>query len=75
MLSAAGMSTRAIAPAVGVDQKTVYRDQVRHHASPATDERINPATGEVVPAPTYRPTDVTDWTPETPRTRPGVSVG
>ena len=32
---------------------------------PATKpERINPATGEVVPGPTYRPTDVTDWTPQ-----------
>lgn len=27
-------------------------------------ERIDPATGEIVPAPTFRPLDVTDWTPE-----------
>jgi len=64
MLSAQGMSTRAIAPTVGVTQKTIVKDrQVIPEVSPET-ERINPVTGEVVPAPTYRPTDVTDWTPQ-----------
>ena len=29
-----------------------------------TVERIDAVTGEVVPGPTYRPTDVTDWTPQ-----------
>lgn len=38
------MSTRAIAPVVGVNQATVVRD-VMHRASP---ERIDHATGEVV---------------------------
>lgn len=49
VLSAQVMSTRAIAPTVGVDQKTVYRDQVRHDASPDEPERIDPRTGEVLP--------------------------
>ena len=49
MLSAQGMSTRAIAPAVGVNQATAVRDvQVMRDASPATPERIDPATGEVL---------------------------
>ena len=29
-----------------------------------TVERIDAVTGEVVPGPTYRPADVTDWTPQ-----------
>lgn len=32
--------------------------------SPAAHERIDPRTCEVVPPPTYKPTDVTDWTPQ-----------
>lgn len=51
MLSAQGMSTRAIAPAVGVDQSNVVRDlQVMRSASPepAPAESIDPATGEVL---------------------------
>ena len=68
MLSAAGMSTRAIAPTVGASRMAVHRDLVagvtERDTPPAAPERINPATGEVVPAPTYRPTDVTDWTPQ-----------
>ena len=68
MLIAAGMSTRAIAPTVGASRMAVHRDLVagvtERDTSPAAPERINPATGEVVPAPTYRPTDVTDWTPQ-----------
>lgn len=63
MLSAQGMSTRAIAPTVGVSKAQVSIDQ-RQVSSDWTPERINPATGEVVPGPTYRPTDVTDWTPQ-----------
>ena len=31
---------------------------------PAAPERIDPVTGEVVPAPTFKPMDVTDWTDE-----------
>ena len=68
MLSAQGMSTRAIAPTVGVSYDTVHKDQRRQVSDDLTPEpepeRINPATGEVVPPPTYRPTDVTDWTPQ-----------
>ena len=66
MLSAQGMSTRAIAPTVGRDSSVIRRDlQVVQVAPPEPEsERINPATGEVVPGPTYRPTDVTDWTPQ-----------
>ena len=62
MLSAQGMSVRAIAPTVGVTKSQAARD-VSHVGTPEP-ERINPATGEVVPGPTYRPTDVTDWTPQ-----------
>ncbi len=69
MLSAQGMSTRAIAPVVGVtfQQVAKIQTQVSHEATPEPEspaERIDPRTGEVVPAPTYRPTDVTDWTPQ-----------
>ena len=66
MLSAQGMSTRAIAPTVGVSPRQAAYDKAgvqSLHTSPEP-ERINPATGEVVPGPTYRPTDVTDWTPQ-----------
>lgn len=59
MLSQAGMSTRAIAPTVGVTQKTIVKDrQVIPQVSP---ERIDPHTGEIVPGPTFKPTEVTDW--------------
>lgn len=124
MLSAAGMSTRAIAPAVGVkSDQTIRADlarQVRDDHAPLPDgvtdrairkslqvgtrcppegsitakgvadqsiqvmrtaspepesggnplttspepERIDRLTGEIVPAPTYRAVDVSDWTPE-----------
>lgn len=51
-LAAEGMSTRAIAPIVGVDQKTVSNDlrQGEENSSPATAQtmmRVNPDTGEV----------------------------
>jgi hypothetical protein len=58
LLSARGMSTRAIAPTVGVTQRQISTD-VRSNFSP---ERINPITGEIVPAPTFGAVDVTDWT-------------
>lgn len=46
LLSAQGMSTRAIAPVVGVAQKTIVKDlQVIPQVSP---ERIDYATGEVI---------------------------
>lgn len=60
LLTEHGMSNRAIGSAVGVDERTVRRDQVRHIAAPA--ERINPVTGEIVPAPAWHPVDVTGWT-------------
>ena len=69
VLSAEGMSTRAIAPVVGVSDATAWRDsQVLHDEAPAPEpaapERIDPVTGEAVPAPTFKPMDVTDWTDE-----------
>lgn len=85
MLSAAGMSTRAIAPTVGVTHPTVIADQRSGGKALTTSpepypqarrapwperrddpepERIDRLTGEVVPAPTFKPLDVTDWTPE-----------
>lgn len=65
LLTAQGMSTRAIAPAVGVSDRRV-RQIVEKVGSdfPPEPERINPITGEVVPAPTFQPTNVTDWTTE-----------
>lgn len=54
MLSAAGMSTRAIAPTVGVNQANVVRDQqVMRSASPEP-ERIDPATHATEPYPQAR---------------------
>lgn len=51
MLSAAGMSTRAIAPTVGVSDRTAAYDAAAGvqslHTSPAEPVRIDPATGEV----------------------------
>lgn len=45
-LTAAGLSTRAIAPVVGVSQKTVVKDtQVIHEVSPDSCERPAPITG------------------------------
>lgn len=38
LLSARGMSTRAIAPTVGVTRQQVARDQVAHDVPPATDD-------------------------------------
>ena len=47
-----GMSTRAIAPTVGVSVATAKRDvQVAHGEPPAAHERIDPRTCEVVPPP------------------------
>ena len=63
MLADKGMSTRAIGSMLGVHHDTVATD-IRAGVGNPTPERINPATGEVVPGPTYRPTDVTDWTPQ-----------
>ena len=53
MLSAQGMSTRAIAPTVGVQHSAVAKDLRRAgvsvgHTSPAPAEAIDPATGEVL---------------------------
>ena len=60
------MPSRAIAPVLGVSGQRVRQIAAAQVASdlPPEPERINPATGEVVPGPTYRPTDVTDWTPQ-----------
>ena len=54
MLSAAGMSTRAIAPTVGISDRHVRRDvaQVGHRVPPAPDH-IDLDTGEVVDAERY----------------------
>jgi hypothetical protein len=48
MLAAEGMSTRAIAPIVGVTQRQVARDaeQVRHDVSPAA-RSVDTSTGEI----------------------------
>lgn len=64
LLSAHGMSSRAIAPVVGVSDRHVRRDvaaQVGRDVPPDA-ERIDLATGEIVPAPTFGALDVTDWT-------------
>jgi len=61
LLSARGMSTRAIAPTVGVSNKTISLDR-RDVLPEVTPERIDPVTGEIVPAPTFGAVDVTDWT-------------
>lgn len=47
------MSTRAIAPTVGVSYDTVHKDQRRQASDDLTPapERIDPRTGEVVPPP------------------------
>ncbi len=68
MLSAQGMSPRAIAPTVGVTRQRVsqIRTEVEQGASGLHPEaeRIDRVTGEVVPPPVFPATDVTDWTPE-----------
>lgn len=63
LLSAHGMSNRAIGSAMGVSEGTVRNDQkqVRSDYAPDT-ERINPVTGEIVPAPAWHPVDVSGWT-------------
>lgn len=64
LLSARGMSSRAIAPVAGVNDSRV-RQIVRKVGSdypPEPAERINPVTGEIVPAPTFSAVDVTGWT-------------
>lgn len=50
-LSGEGMSTRAIAPIVAVDQKTVVNDLRRgeENSSPEMADIVDPATGEVIP--------------------------
>lgn len=50
VLSAQGMSTRAIAPTVGVSQRQISTD-VRSDFSPAEPESIDLATGEVLVPP------------------------
>lgn len=52
-LSAQGMSTRAIAPILGVDHKTVHNDIVRTVESSTVTEvlPVDSTTGEVLPAP------------------------
>lgn len=45
MLAAQGMSTRAIAPTVGVSQQQVSRDQVTHHVSPGVDDNDDEQAG------------------------------
>jgi len=70
-LSAAGMSTRAIAPAVGVSQKTADRDvrQVSHFDSPAPLDlaTVDMRTGEIIETPTTAPVDA-------PASRPVVGL-
>ncbi len=63
MLSAKGMSTRAIAPTVGRDSSVIRRDlQVVQVAPPAPNpEHINPVTGEVVES--HSPVGVTGRPP------------
>lgn len=46
-LTEAGMSTRAIAPVVGVNQATVVRDLARGDASASPEPLVNTETGEV----------------------------
>lgn len=65
------LSDRAHAQRTGASPTTVGKvramtPQVSNlDTSPAPEsERIDPATGEVVPAPTFKPMDVTDWTDE-----------
>lgn len=61
MLSAQGMSTRAIAPTVGVSVATAKRDvQVAQPEPPAAHERVDPATGEVLDLDTHRREVLTD---------------
>lgn len=62
MLSAQGMSTRAIAPTVGVSYDTVHKDQRRQASDDLTPapERIDPATGEVLDLDTHRREVLTD---------------
>lgn len=79
-LTDAGMSTRAIAPVIGVDQKTVQRDQVRRmphlpETPPRVEEedvRLRPGAGCAAPAP--RPAvvgiDGKTYRPPTPRSIP-----
>lgn len=65
MLSAQGMSTRAIAPTVGVQHSAVAKDLRRAgvsvgHTSPAPAEVIDHATGEVLDLDTHRREVLTD---------------
>lgn len=62
LLSAHGMSNRAIGSALGVSEGTVRNDQKQVRSDYAPAERINPVTGEIVPAPTFGAVDVTGWT-------------
>lgn len=62
-LSGEGMSTRAIAPIVGVDNKTVHNDLRRVEnstpAEPEVTENVDPATGEVLEPEPPAPAPVT----------------
>lgn len=68
LLSARGMSPRSIAPVIDVTRQRVSQIRIEiegasdlHPAPERIAERIDLVTGEVVPAPTFHPTDVTDW--------------
>lgn len=80
-LSSAGMSTRAIAPIVGVSNKTVHQDmQVLPRVTPGpTPEFVDTRTGEIRDEPAPKPATVTGMDgkqytrpmpPETPAPRP-----
>lgn len=66
LLSARGMSPRAIAPVVELTDRRVR--QIRAEVQSGSDfhpgERIDILTGEIVPAPSFTATDVTDWDPQ-----------
>ena len=63
------LSDRAHAQRTGASHPTVGKvraelEQVERFTTSPEPERIDPRTCEVVPPPTYKPTDVTDWTPQ-----------
>lgn len=76
-LADAGMSTRAIAPIVGVDNATVHRDLGRvANATPAPIEvdgfTVNPSTGEVIDAPASGPVETEHTVTEKIKTVTGL---